>query len=166
MKVNELKNKLDNMLGDRHIHISDDRFNELKQEIETTKEIDNAISDIVDAKATEDEQTAKEMFLETQGHKTIKIPYKTKQVVEKYHELKVSDLPLYKKYELCNDITWYYRLSIIDGKQKVHKMSVNALDNDASVYYTEIEDVLDDNNIDSNAEEWHAAVCKLLKIID
>ena len=156
MKVNELKNKLDNMLGDRHIHISDDRFNELNQEIETTKEIDNAISDIVDAKATE-EETAKE---------TIKIPYKTKQVVEKYHELKVSDLPLYKKYELCNDITWYYRLSIIDGKQKVHKMSVNALDNDASVYYTEIEDVLDDNNIDSNAEEWHAAVCKLLKIID
>ncbi len=153
MKVNELKNKLDNMLGDRHIHISDDRFNELNQEIETTKEIDNAISDIVDAKATEEEAI-------------IKIPKTTKTVVEEYHTLKASDLPLYKKYELCNDITWYYRLSIIDGKQKVHKMSVNALDNDASVYYTELEDVLDDNNIDSNAEEWHAAVCSLLKIID
>ena len=166
MKVNELKNKLDNMLGDRHIHISDDRFNELKQEIETTKEIDNAISDIVDAKATEDEETAKEMFLETQGHKTIKIPYKTKQVVEKYHELKVSDLPLYKKYQLHDDITWYYRLSIIDGKQKAHRMSVNTTDNDVSLYYIDLEDIFADDNKDSNAEEWHAAVCKLLKIID
>tara|TARA_R110002050_G_scaffold226720_2_gene362414 strand:- start:73 stop:564 length:492 start_codon:yes stop_codon:yes gene_type:complete len=163
MKVNELKNKLDNMLGDRHIHISDDsettalgipddRFNELMQEIETTKEIDNAISDIVDAKATEEE--------------TIKIPYKTKQVVDKYHELKVSDLPLYKKYKLHDDITWYYRLSIIDGKQKAHRMSVNTTDNDVSLYYIDLEDIFADDNKDSNAEEWHAAVCKLLKIID
>ncbi len=186
--------KITDMLGPRHIHISDDsettalgmpdeRFNELIKEIETTKEVDNAISDMVDAKATEDEETAKkalpegdeetakEMFLETQGHKTIKVPYIVHQSIEEYHELKVSDLPLYKKYNLYkgyngDDLTWYYRLAIIDGKQRVHKISINAKDNNVSVYYCDLEDIFSHDNIDSNAEEWHAVVCKLLKILD
>jgi len=77
-----------------------------------------------------------------------------------YHKLKVSDLPLYKVYEgyKCK---WYYRLDVIDGKQRCLKIKDDEI-NGMELLQLNAECILDAENKDCEEQEWMLACAKVL----
>ena len=84
--------------------------------------------------------------------------------VEKYHKVKQSDLPIFKKYKGFN-MVWHYRLNVVNGFLTCQKISIqnNGIHEVISV---SPESMFDIENVKSTKEEWHDAVCKVLKSID
>ena len=77
-----------------------------------------------------------------------------------YHKLKVSDLPLYKVYEgyKCK---WYYRLDVVDGKQRCMKISDDEL-NGISLTNVSAESILEAENKDCEEHDWMLVCAKVL----
>jgi len=117
------------------------RFEELTEEISNLEAVDNAISDIVDKE------------------ETIRIEKNTIT----YHELKASDLPLYKIYE-GYQCKWYYRLDVIDGKQRCLKIKDDEI-NGIELLELPAECILDAENKDCTEQEWLLACAKVLNYI-
>ena len=144
-----LTNKYINM----YKQMTKERHKELKEEIETLRQIDWSISDIINKQ-------------EEEKDKVIKVPYKVERVVEKYHTLKATDLPLYKKFKFHHMNRYYlYRLSVIDGKQRLHKMMIDDDNKKVSLYEDDLHTIFDDGNKPSDKKEWDEAVCKLLNVV-
>lgn len=88
--------------------------------------------------------------------------YIEKKTIE-YHSLKISDLPLYKVYEgyKCK---WYYRLDVIDGKQRCVKISDDEL-HGVSVQNVSAESILGIENKDCEEHDWMLVCAKVLNYI-
>jgi len=123
-----------------------ERFNEIQNEISNLEAVDSAISDIIDA-----EETAKEQ--------TIRIQKKTIT----YHDLKASDLPMYRQYE-GYQCKWYYRLDVIDGKQRCVKIKVDDITG-VEVLHLNSEAILDIENKPCTEQEWMLACAEVLNYI-
>jgi len=132
---------------EEHNGISDERMEEIIKECNETQIEDNAITDKIDR-----EETQKE-------NETILIERKSVE----YHKLKVSDLPLYKKYEGMSH-TVYYKLEVIDGKQKCIKIVIDEKLG-CRVDDCKVDSLFDIENTDSNEMDWILATAKVLNYI-
>ena len=77
-----------------------------------------------------------------------------------YHSLRVSDLPMYKVYEgyKCK---WYYRLDVIDGKQRCLKIKDDEVSG-MELLQLNAECILDAENKDCEEHDWMLACAKVL----
>jgi hypothetical protein len=122
-------------------------YKNLTNEIKYLEMETNKISDAIDI---EESQKEKETF-------------DIKKRTIKYHTIKRSDLPMFRKYEAYQS-NWLYKLDIVNGKLTCLKMEVNET-GEVNVVKLYPEMILD-YELESTQEEWHDGVCKLLKYID
>lgn len=118
-------------------------------ELKAIEAIDNVISDIIE-KEPDKEYIEDHVFIE--------------RTVKEYKRLKRADLPLYKKYNGF-DMSYYYRLDVIKGKQKCQLIKVYD-SGDIEVSYLEAEKIFDIENVPCTEKEWHEIVGKLLTSLD
>ena len=120
---------------------------QIEQDILKIEKMTNETTDRIDK-----EETKKE-------NETILIERKSVE----YHKLKVSDLPLYKKYEGML-YSWYYKLEIIDGKQVCIKIKIDEKFG-MRVDDCKVDSLFDIENTDSTETEWILATAKVLNYI-
>ena len=93
----------------------------------------------------------------------INTEFDIEETTKKYHKIKRSDLPMFRKYN-AYDSTWIYKLDVMNGKLECLKMSVSDC-GQVELHKMLPEMILDYDTLASQ-EEWHNGVCKLLKYID
>tara|TARA_R110000751_G_scaffold245909_2_gene345897 strand:+ start:147 stop:509 length:363 start_codon:yes stop_codon:yes gene_type:complete len=120
--------------------MSKETWNKYIQEIQELNQESNKISDQIDKE------------------------FEFKRSVEEFHKVKQSDLPIFKKYNGFS-MVWHYRLNVINGFLTCQKISI---ENKGihEIINLPPESIFDQENVDSTKEEWHNAVCKVLKSID
>jgi len=128
--------------------MTNERFLELQDEIQELREKDKQTSDRVQHELNVMDEKDDIVYI--------------KKLTSAYHQLKFSDLPLYKKY-IGVDSVWFYKLAIVDGKQKCFNVKVG--DNRAEVLELSAHNILDPENVDSNEDEWMLACAELLNTL-
>tara|TARA_R110002051_G_scaffold202260_1_gene268935 strand:- start:668 stop:1027 length:360 start_codon:yes stop_codon:yes gene_type:complete len=93
----------------------------------------------------------------------LNIEFEILETTKKYHKIKRSDLPMFRKHN-AYDSTWIYKLDVMNGKLECLKMVVS--DCGQVELHKLLPEMILDNDTLSNQEEWHNGVCKLLKYID
>ena len=122
------------------------RFLELKDEMHLIRQKDMQLSAKVDSQAINDESELK---------------YSERSPT--YKQLKVEDLPIYRKWNVGDSI-YYYRGRIVEGRLICDKIYVN----NTSVEYstTFLSSIMDKDNKKINAEEFNNAICKLITYLE
>ena len=120
------------------------RFVELKNEMHLIRQKDMQLSAKIDARAINDES---------------ELEYKETE----YNNLKVEDLPIYRKWMIGNAIS-YYRGRIIDGRLICDKIHVGKHE----ITYSSItlSSVMAGDNRESNETEFNNAICKLITYLE
>tara|TARA_R110002020_G_scaffold1629_6_gene7352 strand:+ start:923 stop:1297 length:375 start_codon:yes stop_codon:yes gene_type:complete len=119
------------------------RFIELKNGMHLIRQKDLQLSANVDARAMNDES---------------ELTYSSSN----YKKLKVEDLPIYRKWE-CGDTISYYRGRIIEGRLICDKIHIG--NNEISYGTLTLNSVMDGNEL-SNEAEFNNAICKLITYLE
>ena len=120
------------------------RFVELKNQMHLTRQKDMQLSAKVDARAINDES---------------ELNYSSSN----YKKLKVEDLPIYRKWE-CGDAISYYRGRLMEGRLICDKIHVG--NNDVSYTTLTLSSVMASGNTESNETEFNNAICKLITYLE
>ena len=120
------------------------RFVELKNQMHHTRQKDMQLSAKVDSRAINDES---------------ELNYSSSN----YKKLKVEDLPIYRKWE-CGDTISYYRGRLIEGRLICDKIHVG--NNDINYTTLTLSSVMAGGNIESNETEFNNAICKLITYLE
>ena len=124
---------------------------EIDAEVRLLHDSDNEMSDKIDHEETMKEQTEKNLQIEVE------------RIYTEYHNLKASDLPMYRVYEgyKCK---WYYKLEVRDGKQLCIKIVDDELYG-MELTYVSSADILYEQNKPCKEHEWILATTKVLNYI-
>lgn len=143
---------------------------EIKAEIKELQEIDNKTSDRVNHELNVMDQKEKEYKIEIQ------------ETQKKYHKIKASDLPVYRKQEwIINNIDgttkllsrWLYKLSVENGKLLCQRIEIKPdkpiemhIENPEHIVKEIIYKETKGKLIDSDIHEWTQGVADLLTQLD
>ena len=122
------------------------RFVELKNEMYLIRQKDMQLSANVDARAINDESELK---------------YADRSPT--YKQLNAADLPIYRKWE-CGDTISYYRGRIVEGRLVCDKLQIYL--NDVSYNTLTLTSVMAGGNTESNADEFNNAICNLITYLE
>jgi hypothetical protein len=120
------------------------RFVELKNQMHLIRQKDMQLSAKVDARAINDES---------------ELQYKETE----YKKLKVEDLPIYRKWIIGGEES-YYRGRIIDGRLICDKIYVGK--NEITYSSITLSSVMAGDNRESNETEFNNAICKLITYLE
>lgn len=162
MKTKELKSKLDSMFGDRHVNIDDEfdtdalikkqkeideRMRLEHPEIAALQDVDNAISDIIDAQETEKEKVYEVEITET------------KKVMKQFNG---KDLPLYFQWH-GGIRTWLYKVYVKDGKLKSDKLTYCIDSKEIEYSSVPLESAFNKEHVKVNECIWNEALQLIYK---
>ena len=122
-------------------------------EIKALQDVDNAISDIVDAA-----ETAKEAEIKKSIEEATKVyEVETEEVVKTMRQFHGSDLPLYFQW-LGGSKTWLYKVYVKDGKLRADKI-VYSID-DKEIEFTSVQptSAFKKDHIEIEACVWNEAL--------
>jgi len=131
----------------------DERMAQEHPDIKALQDVDNAISDIVDAA-----ETAKEAEIKKSIEEATKVyEVETEEVVKTMRQFHGSDLPLYFQW-LGGTRTWLYKVYVKEGKLKADKIVFSH--EDKEIEYTSVQptSAFKNDHIPVDACVWNEAL--------
>jgi hypothetical protein len=131
----------------KHYYDTEAEIEKNHPEIKALQDVDDAISDIIDAQETEKEKIYEVEVTET------------KRVMKKFNG---NDLPLYFQWH-GGIKTWLYKVYILDGKIKADKLVYSIKDKEIEYTSVAVESAFKEDHVEVDACVWNEGLQLIYK---